>query len=169
MAAGHAPVEYVPRRWTLWRWALLRTFWFPKRRWARMAVGPILVAAGATMVFGVGPFTSIAWGELGGALVGIGAVWTFWPFLGAFFAVTRSGKVRARTPIRLSVVGQVLELVHDEDRVLFALQDLLAVRQVFGETLAVFRGDRVVLLPSEATSGSPEALEAFLRSRLPRS
>jgi hypothetical protein len=161
------PVEYVPGRRTLWRWALLRTFWFPTPRWSRLAVGPALSGAGATMIFGVGPFTSIAWGELGGALLGIGMVWTVWPFLGALFAVTRSAAVARRTPIRLSVLGQVLELVHDDDRVLFALADLVEVREVLGETFALFHGDRAVLLPNHATSGSPEALRALLRARLP--
>lgn len=161
------PVEYVPGRRTLWRWALVRTFWFPVRRWGRLSVGPGFAAAGATMIVGVGPFTSTAWGEFGGALLGIGMVWTLWPFLGAFFAVTRSAAVARRTPVRLSVVGQVLELVHDDDRVLFAFADLLEVREVLGETFAVFRGDRAVLLPSEATSGDPSALRALLRARAP--
>jgi hypothetical protein len=160
------PVEYVPRRWALWRWALVRTYWFPKRRWARMMVGPAFTAAGATMVFGVGPFTSTAWGELGGALLGIGVVWTVWPLLGAAFAVTRSGAVRKRTAVRLAVVGRVLELVRDDDRVLFALRDLLEVRTVFGLTFALFRGDRAVMLPREARSGSPEVLAAVLRAQL---
>lgn len=161
------PVEYLPGRWTLWRWALLRTFLFPRPRWGRLAVGPTLAAVGAAMIVGVGPFTSTAWGEFGGALFGIGLVWTVWPFLGALFAVTRSGAVARRTPVRLSVVGQVLELVHDDDRLLFALADLLEVREVLGETFALFRGDRAVLLPNAATSGSPEALRALLRARLP--
>jgi hypothetical protein len=130
------PVEYVPRRWALWRWALVRTYWFPKRRWARMMVGPAFTAAGATMVFGVGPF------------------------------VTRSGAVRKRTAVRLAVVGRVLELVRDDDRVLFALRDLLEVRTVFGLTFALFRGDRAVMLPREARSGSPEVLAAVLRAQL---
>lgn len=161
------PVEYVPRRWSLWRWALLRTYWFPRRRWARMLVGPTFAAVGALMIVGVGPFTSTAWGEFGGALLGIGTVWTTWPFLGAAFAVTRSGKVRQRTPIRLTVVGQVLELVHEDDRLLFSLADLREVRTVFGETFALFRGERAVLLPARARSGSPEALAALLRARVP--
>ena len=160
-------VEYLPSRGTIWRWTLLRTFWYPERRWARLLTGPALAGLGLAMIGGAGPFAAAGWGLMGGALVGIGLVWTAWPPLGAFVAVTRSGKVRARTPIRLTLVGQVLELVRDEDRVLFALEDLVGVHRAFGETFAIFRGERAVLLPRRATSGDAEGLLRLLLQAAP--
>jgi hypothetical protein len=154
-----ATLSYVPSRTTLWRRALVREFWIPRRRWARLSVGPGLVLAGIGLVSGATPREISPLGLFGGALVGIGIGWASWPFLGAWLAVTLSARVRkGRAPVRLTAGGGVLELVRGDDRLLFALTDLERVDRLAGEHWLHFRGDRWVVVPAAAEEGDPEEL-----------
>jgi hypothetical protein len=155
-------IGYVPTRTMLWRRTLVRQFWVPRRRWTRLAVGPGLVLAGFAVVSGSAPMELSPLGLLGGALVGIGLGWTLWPFAGAWLAVTRSPRVLARVPVRLTVEGGALELVRGEERLLFALADLERVDRLAGERWLRFKGERWVVVPDGVSEGDAAAFLAAI-------
>lgn len=159
-------LSYVPSRGALWRRVLVRAFWFPRKRWARLLVGPLLVVLGVGLVSGATPSQVTPLGSFGGMLAGIGLGWTLWPVLGAALAVAVSARVRRqRAPIRLTVDGGVLELVRGEERTLYALADLVRVERLGGEHWLHFRGDRWVVVPGAAAEGDPKRLlEAVVRA-----
>lgn len=155
---------YTPSRRVLWLRVLVREFLIPYTRWRRLIVGPALIAFGAFGVVLATLWDSGALGLVSGAMIGIGLGWASWPLAGAWLAVTRSGSVRVRRPIRLVLTSGVVELVRGEDRRLFPLEALERIETIGGEHWLRFVGDRVAILPASASEGDPAAFLAAVRA-----
>jgi hypothetical protein len=156
-------LQYTPTRRILWLRVLVREFLIPRPKWGRLLVGPELIGVGLLGIALATWWDSSALGLVSGALVGIGLGWASWPLAGAWLAVSRTGTVRQRKPVTLSVSAGVVELVRGDDRRVFPLEDLEQIETVGGENWLRFRGGRVLIGPRRAiprpssTSSAPTA------------
>jgi hypothetical protein len=155
---------YVPTRRSLWLRVLVREFLFPKPQWARLLVGPELIAVGGAGILLASMWQSSAFGLVSGALVGIGLGWASWPLAGAWFAVLRSRAVRRRQPVKLVLSNGAIELLRGEDRRLFPLEDLERIEAIGGEYWLRFRGDRALMVPVRVRQGDAGSFLAAIRS-----
>lgn len=159
-------LEYTPTRRGLWLRVLVREFLVPRPRWARLLVGPEMMAVGAVGVGLASMWDSAALGLVSGTLVGIGVGWMSWPLAGAWLAVTRAGAVRRRGPVKLVLTNGAIELQRADDRRLFPLEDLERIDSIGGEHWLRFAGDRAVMVPNRVSQGDPSAFVAAIRSQV---